>query len=143
MGMPENAIADRLRHARVARLATCDPEARPHAVPVCFAYDGQTFYTPVDRKPKRAGVEKLARVRNIERNPEVALLVDEYQEDWGRLWYILVRGRAGILYTGPEHARALEHLRHKYAQYASIQLLPADAPVIRITPDKIISWGAC
>jgi PPOX class probable F420-dependent enzyme len=133
--------ADRLRNARVARLATSDAAGRPHVIPVCFVYDGRVFYTAVDRKPKRAGVQTLARVRNIEVNPEVALLVDEYHEDWSALWYILVRGRAALLRGGKEQTEALRQLRDKYAQYASSQLLPADAPVIRIQPDKIVSWG--
>ena len=142
MGMPDDVIRQKLLSAPVARLATCDAAAHPHLVPVCFAYDGRSFYTAVDGKPKRPGVERLARVRHIEANPEVALLVDEYDEDWQRLWYILVRGRAALLSEGDEHAAALRLLRDKYPQYASSQLLPADAPVIRITPVKIVSWGA-
>jgi PPOX class probable F420-dependent enzyme len=138
--MAESAVEERLRDARVARLATRDAEGRPHAVPVCFVYDGRTLYTPVDRKPKRAGTEKLVRVRNIEAHAEVALLVDHYEEDWTMLWYILVRGVAALLREGAEHAEALRLLRSKYPQYASSQLLPADATVIRITPDKIVSW---
>jgi PPOX class probable F420-dependent enzyme len=139
--MTESAVDAKLRSARVARLATRDAEGRPHVVPVCFAYDGHVFYTPVDRKPKRIPGEKLARVRNIEANADVALLLDQYDEDWEKLWYILVRGRAVVIAAGEEHTEALRQLRQKYAQYASAQLLPADAPVIRITPVKIIPWG--
>jgi PPOX class probable F420-dependent enzyme len=139
--LAESPVDAKLRMARVARLATCDAEGRPHVVPVCFVYHREAFYTPLDRKPKRAGAEKLARVRNIETNPEVALLLDEYDEDWDKLWYILVRGRASILRNGTEQEEVLVQLRHKYAQYASLQLLPAEAPVIRVVPVKIIPWG--
>ena len=110
-------------------------------MPVCFVYDGEAIYTAVDRKPKQVAIEKLARVRNIETNPEVALLVDQYDEDWDKLWYILVRGRGSILRNGAEQVQALRQLRNKYAQYASADLLPAEAAVIRIVPVKIISWG--
>ena len=140
MQMSDSAIQARLHGARVARLATVDAAGRPHLVPVCFAYDGQTFYSAVDGKPKHGG--PLARVRNIEANPEIALLVDEYSEDWDRLWYIMIRGRAAILREGEEHAKALGLLRQKYAQYLSAQLLPPDAVVIGIRPDKIIPWGS-
>lgn len=137
----ESAVDTKLRGGRVARLATCDSKGMPHVVPVCYAYEGRAFYTPVDRKPKRVSGEKLVRIRNIRTNPDVALLVDQYDEDWERLWYILVRGRAEILTAGEEHAEALRQLRKKYRQYSSGKLLPADSPVIRIAPVEIISWG--
>jgi PPOX class probable F420-dependent enzyme len=73
-------------------LATLDAENRPHVVPVCFLYDGSVFYTAVDKKPKRLAPEKLARVRHIRATPQVALLIDEYYEEWTRLWFVLVRG---------------------------------------------------
>jgi PPOX class probable F420-dependent enzyme len=139
--MKDSEVDTRLRDARVARLATADGLGRPHVVPVCYAYDGKAFYTPLDRKPKKAGGE-LARVRNIRANPQVTLLVDHYDEDWGGLWYILVRGRGEILSSGEERKKAVELLREKYAQYASRELLPEDAAVIRITPEKVVSWGA-
>ncbi len=139
--MAESAVEARLRKARVARLATCDAEGRPHVAPVCFVYHRETFYSPLDRKPKRISLEKLTRVRNIEVNPEVALLLDEYEEDWDKLWYILVRGRASILRNGAEQEEVVVQLRSKYAQYASSLLLPADSPLIRVVPVKIISWG--
>ena len=130
----------RLRETRVARLATRDERGRPHVVPVCYAYDGKVFYTPLDRKPKKAGGE-LARVRNIRANPQVALLLDQYDEDWARLWYILIRGRGEILSGGEERKRAVELLRMKYPQYASRELLPEEAMVIRVTPERMVSWG--
>ena len=139
--MAESSVDAKLRIARVARLATRNAEGWPHVVPVCFVYDGEAIYTAVDRKPKQVAIEKLARVRNIETNPEVALLVDQYDEDWDKLWYILVRGRGSILRNGAERVQALRQLRNKYAQYASADLLPAEAAVIRIVPVKIISWG--
>ena len=139
--MSESAIEARLRETQVARLATADDLGRPHAVPVCFAYDGKVFYTPLDRKPKRAEAGELTRVRNIRANPEVALLLDQYDEDWTRLWYILVHGRGAILSASAEQKAAVELLRKKYAQYASRELLLEEATVIRITPLRIVSWG--
>lgn len=139
--MTENAVEAKLRITRVARLSTRDPEGWPHVIPVCFVYHRDIFYTPLDRKPKRVSVQKLARVRNIEANPEVALLLDQYDEDWDRLWYILVRGQASILTAGAEQNEVIAQLRNKYEQYISLEMLPADAPLIRIAPVNIISWG--
>ena len=136
----KKGVAWKLRRARVARLATADRRGRPHVVPVCFAYDGRAFYTAVDLKPKRAAPEKLTRVRNILANPNVALLVDDYREDWSRLWFILVRGNARLLRRGKEQQKAHRLLRKKYRQYAA-GLLPAGAPVIRIRPKRIFAWG--
>ena len=108
-------------------------------MPVCFAYDGESFYSVLDRKPKRAPVERLKRVRNILSNPRVSLVLDHYDEDWSRLWYGLVTGRALLLRSGPEHDRAIGLLRRKYAQYEQMEI---DAnPVIRITPERTTWWG--
>src|SRR5579863_5706082 len=88
------AIRLKLEQARVARLATLDAARGPHIVPVCFAFDGNIFYTAIDRKPKRVAPERLRRLRNIRAASQVALLIDKYDEDWTRLWYILIRGKA-------------------------------------------------
>ena len=90
-------IRAKLETARVARLATLGPERKPHAVPICFVYDGSAFYSAIDRKPKRAAASQLSRVKNIQETPQVALLVDHYEEDWTRLWYVLVRGEAELV----------------------------------------------
>jgi PPOX class probable F420-dependent enzyme len=136
------AVQKRLKEARVARLATLDAKSRPHIIPVCFAYDGKLFYTAIDRKPKRVPPERLARLQNIRAMSRVALLIDQYDEDWTELWYILVRGKARLIPKSAheEHARAIRRLRAKYPQYAR-GMLADDAPIIRITPERFTSWG--
>ena len=74
-----------LASRRVGRLATASADGRPHAVPVCYAFDGALLYTPIDEKPKRVGADRLLRVRNVRENPQVALVVDDYDEDWSNL----------------------------------------------------------
>ncbi len=137
-----NAIQTKLKGARVARLATLDAEHGPHIVPVCFVYDGKVFYSAVDRKPKRVAPERLARLRHIMATPQIALIIDEYRENWEHLWYILVRGKAKLLPKSAhqERAQAIRQLRAKYPQYATA-MLPDEAPVIRISPERITSWG--
>ena len=133
-------IRAKLETARVARLATLGAEKRPHLVPICFACDGTVFYSAIDRKPKRVAPKQLARLKNIKETPQVALLVDEYDEDWSRLWYVLVRGEAELVSTAAERKRAIRRLRAKYPQYDSA-MLADDAPVLRITPVTITAWG--
>jgi PPOX class probable F420-dependent enzyme len=77
--------------------------------------DGQTLYSAVDAKPKRS--RRLRRVANARRRPDVTVLVDEYGDDWGRLWWVSLRGRARVLDTGEEAERALQLLVDKYEQY--------------------------
>ncbi len=136
----EHPVEAKLQKARVARLATVDAKGRPHVIPVCFAYSGCVFYTAVDLKPKRGPLNRLARVLNIQANPNVALLIDEYREDWERLWYILIRGTAQLLYEGKEHEEAQNLLKQKYLHYRA-GLLPEQGAVIRIVPRRIMCWG--
>jgi PPOX class probable F420-dependent enzyme len=123
----------------VARLATADASGAPHVIPVCFAYDGGRFYSVLDRKPKRTSLSRLKRVRNILSNPRVALVLDHYEDDWSRLWYVLVTGTAELLRSGQEHSLAIRVLRDKYAQYRDMDI--DRNPVIRVIPDKVTCWG--
>ena len=137
-----NAIRAKLREARIARLATVDNRGRPHLVPICFVFVGDVFYSAIDRKPKRVAPEKLARLKNIQATPQVALLIDHYSEDWTQLWYILVRGKSKLLppSSTAERARAIRLLKAKYARYAA-GMLGEDALILRISAERIISWG--
>ena len=129
----------RIKARRVAHLATADSRGVPHLVPICFVFDGDHFYSALDQKPKRTPVTALKRVRNILSNPDVALVIDQYEEDWARLWYVLVRGKALLIQSGEEHRYAIGLLRDKYPQYRDMQ--PEKNPVIKITPTRITSWG--
>jgi PPOX class probable F420-dependent enzyme len=121
----------------VARLATTDPDGRPHLVPIVFVYDGNTLYSAVDRKPKRS--RTLRRIENARARPDVTILVDHYTEDWGGLWWIRLRGRARVLDNGPERDRALALLTDKYPQY---QHAPPDGPVLAVDIDEVRIWSA-
>jgi len=139
----DEAVQARLKEARVARLATLDAEGRPHIVPICFAYDGQAFYSALDLKPKRVPPEQLARVRHIRARPNVMLLIDHYEEDWEKLWYVMVHGTATLLSptdAKEEVSKAHRMLEAKYPQYRG-SLLPEDAPIIRIIPTRTTCWG--
>lgn len=130
-----------LHRARVGHLATADRCGRPSVVPVCFALDGSGIVIALDEKPKRVRPRQLRRVRNIQENPHVALVVDHYEEDWRRLRYVLVLGTAELLDPGTsEHAAALRRLRRKYPQYRAMRL--EERPAVRITPHRVVAWAA-
>ena len=125
---------------RAARLATADEHGSPHVVPVCYAFDGTCFYIALDEKPKKVEVTQLRRVRNIEARHEASLLIDQYDDDWSQLGYILVHGKAQLLVPEHErHGKALILLRQRYIQFRSMALV--QYPVILITPDKVTAWG--
>ena len=128
----------RLSAARVARLATTDPDGRPHLVPIVFALEGNTtLYSAVDRKPKRSS--KLRRIENARARPDVTILVDHYEDDWDRLWWIRVRGLARVLDDGDERDHALALLQEKYPQYRTE---PPDGPVLAVDVTEVREWTA-
>jgi PPOX class probable F420-dependent enzyme len=128
-----------LAHQRVAHLATADRRAVPHVVPVCFAVAGGTLYITIDEKPKRRPATALKRLQNIAENPAVAVIVDRYDEDWTRLGWVMLRGRAEILREGREHQDAQDLLRSRYPQLAAMQI--ATYPVIAVRIERTTSWG--
>jgi PPOX class probable F420-dependent enzyme len=128
-----------LRDARVGRLATADAAARPLVVPVCFAFDGAALYSAVDDKPKRT--RRLRRLANVAENPHASLLVDVWDEDWARLAWVSVEGRADVLRDGADFARALALLRAKYPQYRGMDL-ERDGAVLRVHAERVRAWRA-
>jgi PPOX class probable F420-dependent enzyme len=120
----------------VARLATTDPDGRLHLVPIVFALENDTLYTAVDRKPKRS--RRLRRIENARARPDVTVLVDHYEEDWQRLWWIRLRGRARVLDEGEERERAVALLTEKYPQYRDE---PPDGPVLAVDVVEIREWA--
>jgi PPOX class probable F420-dependent enzyme len=130
---------DFLADRRVAYLATADRRGAPHVVPVCFALAGETLYITIDEKPKRASGRALKRIRNIAENPAVAVVVDRYDEDWTRLGWVMLHGRAEILIEGTEHDDAQALLRSRYPQLAAMEI--ARHPVIAVRIERTARWG--
>ena len=133
--------------AKVARLATVDLEGKPHLVPVVFIYDNDRdiYFIPIDEKTKRSRPENLKRVRNIKENPNVSFLIDEYNENWTKLYFIMIQGKASIIGGKKELdqnemsllKKAHKLLRYKYSQYQKIGI---GEYVILIKPQKVIAW---
>jgi PPOX class probable F420-dependent enzyme len=133
--------ADRMRalvaEARIGRLATLTPDGLLHLVPICFALAGDVLFSAVDDKPKRS--RRLQRLENVRANPHVAVLVDHYEEDWTRLWWVRLRGRARVLASGAEADTALKLLADKYEQYRG---RPPGEPVLAIAVEEWRGWSA-
>jgi PPOX class probable F420-dependent enzyme len=134
---PSRVASRLLFSARTAHLATADRSGQPHVIPICFVFDGKHFYSPIDEKPKRT--TELKRLKNIRDNPKVSLVVDHYEEDWRKLGYVLVFGKARILNRGAKHSSAVKLLRRKYRQYREMAI--GERPMIVVTPKRIVSWG--
>ena len=136
-----------INKARVARLATVDTKCTPHLVPVVFVFDNDCncYFIPIDEKTKRSSPENLKRVKNIQKNSNVALLIDEYNEDWAKLYFIMVQGKATIL--GGKNLdqnemllleKAHKLLSRKYPQYQKVGI---GEYVIMLIQQRVITWN--
>lgn len=134
---PVSELDARFVAARRAVLATVTPEGAPHVVPIVFAVAGDRLYTAVDHKPKRS--TRLARLANIRADPRVSVLADHYDDDWDRLWWVRVDGRAAVHEAGDQAEAGRSALVAKYDQYRE---RPPAGPVITVTIDSVRSWSA-
>jgi PPOX class probable F420-dependent enzyme len=134
--MDATAVRRRVEEARVARLATADGNGKPHVVPVSFAIEDDTLFFAVDAKPKRT--TNLKRLRNMAANPSVSLLIDHYEEDWSRLWWVRVDGRARVLTDEAQAQHAVDLLAGKYEQYRNAR---PSGRVVAVAIERISGWS--
>jgi PPOX class probable F420-dependent enzyme len=135
--MDEASCRARLGSGRVGHLATVRPDGRPHVVVCCFTLEGDRLWTAIDGKPKATG--HLQRLDNVRAHPWASLLVDHYEEDWDRLWWVRVDGAATVLEGGGQRERAIAALVGKYPQYAAS---PPAGPVIALAAERWRGWAA-
>jgi PPOX class probable F420-dependent enzyme len=138
--MTRDEALERAAAARVGRIATVRPDGTPHVVPVVFALvvDGSrtVAYWAVDRKPKRS--TRLARIENLRANPAAEIVVDDYDEDWSRLWWVRLGGAGRVVDDPAERASAIEALAAKYVQYAADR---PEADVVAIDIADVSFWS--
>ena len=134
--MTPGEARSRFVETRVARLATAGP-AGPHIVPITFAVEGDTIVTAIDAKPKRGG--PLRRIRNMESDSRVAVLVDEYDENWDLLWWARADGHALVVAAGASRDHAVALLRARYPQYRDA---PIGGPAIVVRVERWSGWSA-
>ena len=69
-----------------------------------------------------------------------SVLVERWDEDWSRLGWLRLNGRATLLEPGDVPPDAVQRLRDKYPQYATHAL--ESSPMIAIDIERATSWGA-
>ena len=106
-------------------------------VPVTFAMDGDLIYTVVDHKPKKS--VDLRGLGNIRENPRVALLVDQYTEDWDALWWVRVDGWASVVDDERGLQDPLDVLAERYRAVPGAH--QQAGPVIVIQVDHWKGWS--
>ena len=131
-----------LERHRVGHLATAGADGAPHVLPVCYALDASALYFVADEKPKRRPARRLQRLVNLRENPRVALVVDDYDDDWSRLAYLLLHLDAAPVEDDAEYADVLAALRARYPGYRTMPLARATHPMIRLTPRRWHIWRA-
>ncbi|MGH2754157.1 MAG: pyridoxamine 5'-phosphate oxidase family protein [Actinomycetota bacterium] len=124
-----------VEEGRRAALTTLDRRGYPHAVPVVYAVYGDDLVTPIDRKPKTG--KPLGRRLNIERNPNVTILVDRWSEEWTGLAWVMARGKASIR---PAEA-SLAELEAIVARYPGYRHIIEASEVIQVAVERLSWWS--
>ena len=74
-------------------------------------------------------------------NPVAAIVIDDYDNEWTRLAYVMITGGTSIVDSEDEYLRVLGLLRERYPQYRDMQLTISQNSMVRIAVDKIHAWG--
>jgi PPOX class probable F420-dependent enzyme len=127
----------RFASSAVARLATVRPDGAPHVVPLVFALVESTVYSAVDAKPKRTSA--LQRLANVRVEPRCALLVDHYEDDWSRLWWVRADGTAAVVDQPPAAHPGLAALAERHPQYRE---QPPAGPLLVVTVQQWSGWSS-
>jgi len=129
-----------IKGAKVARLATVDQKSYPYIVPVVFVFHENSFFIPLDEKVKTVNPRKLKRIKNIEKNSNVTLLIDKYQNDWKKLFFLMIHGKATVIDGKNRKLMDKVHklLISKYPQYKKIGI---GNSCITIQPKKVTFWN--
>ena len=141
------AVARLLATWPVGRLALVSAHGgAPWVAPIVFAPSGGAVWTPIDGKPKSGG--PLQRLANAEADPRASLLLDEYTDDWTRLWWVRLDGTIQVHRTADPGSTdgsalgAVAALREKYPQYREASLLPRRPTLLELTIARIRGWSA-
>ena len=149
--MIDPAVRRAVADARQAVLVTIARTGLPRPVPICLSVAAADatgpliLHSPIDEKPKSSeDPMRLARVRDVVARPDVSVLVEHWDEDWSRLWWVRLSGRASMVLAedataASERAAAIAALRAKYPQYERQSL--DRRPLIRIEVLDVTSWG--
>jgi len=134
------AVAGFISEGRVGRLGTADAGGQPLVVPICYAFDGEALFSAIDAKPKTRSGEELRRIRNIRENAKVSVVIDQYDEDWSQLRYVIIQGQAQLLTDGGDFSRGVDLLLAKYPQYRAMGLDRQGGLMIKVKAAKVTQW---
>ena len=130
----KKAEAEFLKLARVCRVATYDGGGRPHCVPVCPVFEGKLIYFASDKTAKK--------LKNLKRNPALALAFDDYSESWSGIRGVMIQGKGKIIEKGPRFRKTRRLLYAKFPQYEQESpIAERDSAVVEVTPKHAFSWG--
>jgi PPOX class probable F420-dependent enzyme len=147
MRIPQAVIENLLSAWPLARLATTNVDGSPHQVPIVFTWHSDCFWSPIDGKPKQNN--QLLRVVNALANPTGSILIDNYEEDWSRLWWIRAKIEISVIELTAASTNVQEtaaevvgKLKAKYPQYGSTEVLSEPATMLSMSPTAWTSWCA-
>jgi PPOX class probable F420-dependent enzyme len=121
----------------VARLGLLDDHGHPRVLPITFVAFGGAVWSAIDQKPKRSEAPP-ARVEFLRRRPQSTVTIDHYEEDWSRLAWVQLLGRTDVLDVAG-HEPALAALCARYPQYRA---QPPPGPLLRMVPERALTWRA-
>ena len=127
-----DAQAAMIRWARVARMATIGASGRLHNVPICPALDGDRIVICLESGSTKA--------RNALADGRVAIIFDDYIEDWDANRGVLVQGRAAAM-EGEGWERGRRLLYEKFQQYEPRAEIGPGDPIVEVAIKHIASWG--
>jgi PPOX class probable F420-dependent enzyme len=133
-------VAGFIAEGRVGRLGTADASGQPLVVPICYAFDGESLFSAIDAKPKARPPLGLKRLQNIRENAKVSVVIDRYDEDWTKLRYVIIQGRAEILTDGGAFSRGVDLLLAKYPQYRAMGLNREAGLMIQVKAARVTQW---
>jgi nitroimidazol reductase NimA-like FMN-containing flavoprotein (pyridoxamine 5'-phosphate oxidase superfamily) len=126
-------VAQLIERERVCRVATVNENGMPHLIPVCAVLANGKIYF--------ASGNDARKVKNLEKNPQVAVTVDLYSDDWAHIKGAMVQGTAKLFARGPRFRKIRDLLYVKYPQYRTeAALATSDSVVVEVTPTAVFDW---
>ena len=138
MRLAESEAWQRVADAEHGVLGTIHPERGIDLVPVVYAIDEEhTIFVPVDTVKPKATI-RLQRIANIRSDPRCTLLVEHYDPDWSRLWWVRINGDGNEALV-EDLEQFLPLLADRFPPYADPTSIAAG---IVIRPLDITGWAA-
>ena len=125
-------LLNRERPGLLAVVGTLDREKCPHLIPVWYRWDGQSMHVWT--------LEERAWVRNVQRDPQVGVSVQE-----GGI-AVMMKGRATVHTSdAPEVDEEIRRITRRYVGDDEVEEYIADWPqlraIVRIEPRRAFFWG--